>query len=446
MSGAGSQRNLRPSGSREPLSGARRHGYLPTTPRVFRRMRVSLSFAVMYSVSAVVAERAVRGRLAGDDGAEVLARGREHEHAARPGREEVAVDVDLQPVGEALLAGLHERRRVEEHPPVADAAARVDVVGHPDRARGIGHRDVQRLAVGRERQAVRERQRLVEHVDAAAGARAVDAAPRDLALRILLVTLEAVDRIGEVDVAVRAHHQIVRAVEALAVEADRRRSRTSCRPPPGARSADRRAGTCAGGRRRRRRGRSIPARRRAGRCPCSRSGAGTRATPSLSCQRQMTLLGTSENSSAPPVHTGPSDHLYPCASTSGRRVGRDQRVQRRIQPLDAAHQRARAARRWRSSSACRHYGIPRAAKRRANIKQERASSSSWSFHLFGFDAAVACRSRPRGARSRASATRPSPNAPQRQRVRRRPAHHQRADRRGTAMIVAALPRGLARKS
>ena len=55
--------------------------------------------------AAVVAEGAVRNEVAGRDRAEVLACGRDHEHAAGAGGEQVAVGVDLEAVGRAGLAG-----------------------------------------------------------------------------------------------------------------------------------------------------------------------------------------------------------------------------------------------------------------------------------------------------------------------------------------------------
>src|SRR6185503_10150975 len=134
---------------------------------------------------AVLAERAVAGGLARREGAEVLRVLVEDVDAAGAGREEMALGIDLHAVGEPLLLRAHPARGVEEDAAVGDGAVRLHVVGHPDRARGVGVRDVQRLLIRREGDSVGPRELLCQQGHLAIPADTVDALEVELLVRVL---------------------------------------------------------------------------------------------------------------------------------------------------------------------------------------------------------------------------------------------------------------------
>ena len=150
--------------------------------------------------------------------ADQLARGRIDPHAARRRAPDIAARIALHAVGQAALALRDDA--AGEHAPVHQRAVGGDVE-HADQ--GL-HRvvDVEALLVGREAQPIR----LVEHVALhqqfgrpAARRHAVHALEAELPRPLHPVHRHApVPGIGEVDRAVGFHHDVVGAVELVAVE------------------------------------------------------------------------------------------------------------------------------------------------------------------------------------------------------------------------------------
>ena len=139
---------------------------------------------------------------------------------AAPAAPEVAVAVDAKAVERALVGGVDQLGLVAEQ-----AAVGADVVA-PDAAirRAFPLDDVELLLVGRERQAVRVDQVGDHGRELAVAADAVDVGRRLLGLRARAFPLavDAEQRVGEPDAVVGLDDDVVRRVQALALEAARR--------------------------------------------------------------------------------------------------------------------------------------------------------------------------------------------------------------------------------
>ncbi len=153
-----------------------------------------------------VAPGAVGRALGRDDHAQVRAVGLEHPDAGCAGDVEVAQHVQLHAVGRAGLRVVH----IGDDATVGQRAVGLHVEGpHMAMGRVV---DIQDRLVGREGQAVGALEVVGQQLERAVGEDAIDAVMRLL----LLLGLDAIGRVGEVDRAVRFHHHVVGAVQALA--------------------------------------------------------------------------------------------------------------------------------------------------------------------------------------------------------------------------------------
>ena len=164
----------------------------------------------------VVAEGDVGDGAAGFDASQTAAVGREHQYAAGAGGEHQAVGRNRQAIGQAGRIVAHEVRGVGELARAGHVAGRVERIGHPDRPPGVGVGDIQRVAVGREGDAVGLAQRAVEQVHAAVDIDAVDAVDRLFLDRRIVAILQAIGRIGEEHRAVAPCRHVIGTVETLA--------------------------------------------------------------------------------------------------------------------------------------------------------------------------------------------------------------------------------------
>ena len=148
----------------------------------------------------------------------MLAVGGEDVDAAGAGRPEVARGVHLHAVGKARLALPSPASVTSANTrPGADRAVGLHRICHPDRLFRVRLRDVERLLVRREGEAVRRVQLLRQQGERAVGAEAVHALEGEFLLRIVPAIRQAVRRIGEVQRAGGVVDEVVRAVQTLAV-------------------------------------------------------------------------------------------------------------------------------------------------------------------------------------------------------------------------------------
>src|SRR6266702_99037 len=160
-----------------------------------------------------VAELDVGDELGREDRAQMLALGRDDPHPARRRFPDVALDVDLQAVGDS---GGRIAADVDEHPAVGHRVVGQDAIApHVLVAAAVR---VQNSFVGRQGEAVR----VGDVVDDPAHASAldhVDALEVQAPARVLLAKAQAAVGVGEVDRAVLLDDDVVRAVELLPFEA-----------------------------------------------------------------------------------------------------------------------------------------------------------------------------------------------------------------------------------
>src|SRR5438309_7719148 len=159
-----------------------------------------------------IAELDVGDQLGGEDRAQMLALGRDDPHPARRRFPDVALDVDLQAVGDS---GSRIAADVDEHPAVGHRVVREDAIApHVLVAAAVR---VENFFVGRQGEAVR----VGDVVDDAAHFAVldhVDALDVQALARILLAKAQAAVGVGEVDRAVLLDDHVIRAVELLAFE------------------------------------------------------------------------------------------------------------------------------------------------------------------------------------------------------------------------------------
>ena len=125
----------------------------------------------------------------------------------------VAGRIDLEPVDGVLTLGAGH---VEEHLATGHRAAIVERVPHDDLFGGVPVADVEVALIGRQRDAIRPRQ-LRGNQRHLAVAHGEDAAERQLLLRVCECRGQAERRVGEVQGPVGGVHEVVGAVQPLAV-------------------------------------------------------------------------------------------------------------------------------------------------------------------------------------------------------------------------------------
>src|SRR5882672_2046257 len=159
-----------------------------------------------------VPELDVGDQLGGEDRAQMLAFGRDDPHSARRRFPDIALDVDLQAVGDS---GSRIAADVDEHPAVGHGVVGQDAVApHVLVAAAVR---VENFFVGRQGEAVR----VGDVVDDAAHFAAldhVDALEVQALARVLLAKAQAPVGVGEVDRAVLLDDHVVGTVELLAFE------------------------------------------------------------------------------------------------------------------------------------------------------------------------------------------------------------------------------------
>ena len=138
------------------------------------------------------------------------------QHGFAAGRPDIAVDIHPEPVKFPVRTGREQRRLAEA---LAVLPNRIGVDGRRNRAAGIGH--VEQAFVRREREAIRPIS-IVEHLCEGAGFRIE---PEEVAgvkllsgTDALVIAVDAIGRIGEPDRAIRLHDEIIRGIQAFALE------------------------------------------------------------------------------------------------------------------------------------------------------------------------------------------------------------------------------------
>src|SRR5882757_8231904 len=160
-----------------------------------------------------VAELYVGDELGREDRAQMLALGRYDPHPACGRFPDVALDVDLQAVGDS---GSRIAADVDEHAAVRDGVVGQDAIApHVLVAAAVR---VENFLVGRQGEAVRIRD-VVDDAGDLAGLDHVDALEVEALARVLLAQAQAAVGVGEVDGAVALDDDVVRAVELPAFEA-----------------------------------------------------------------------------------------------------------------------------------------------------------------------------------------------------------------------------------
>src|SRR5262249_44853573 len=126
--------------------------------------------------------------------------------------------IDLHAIRVADLAGFGSIGGVEKGLAIAVAAVGLQLEHHVRGVVGsVAIGDVEFFLVGREGEAVGARHLFGDERQLAVLREAIDAAEIQLAPRIVFMLWQAVDRVGEEEIAIGLEYEVVRAVEALAL-------------------------------------------------------------------------------------------------------------------------------------------------------------------------------------------------------------------------------------
>ena len=146
----------------------------------------------------------------------MFALGRQHQHAAGAGGEEVALGIDFQPVTAAFLASRLELGGIKEHTTLINGAIVLDLEGMNLGVRPtLSH--VQGFFIRRQCNAVGKGDLIRQQLELAALSEEVHALETQFLGRIGHALLQAVWRIGEIQISVAIKAAVIGAVEPFAL-------------------------------------------------------------------------------------------------------------------------------------------------------------------------------------------------------------------------------------